>query len=387
VTTDFCTSCTVQAISDTQFLFSFDCSNRLVGNCVGFDTAGVCIDNSGAPLGTVTPTPAPFPVTVTPMPTPFPVTVTPTPAPFSVTVTPMPTPFPVTVTPTPTPFPVTTVAPLSPPTSFPITTTTSAPRSPPTSLPVSAPTLLPTHTPPAVTPLSIDGTNAPTDSINAPSNQGGGKSKSVVGVAVGGVVGGVALAVVVGVLVLWSQRHQTSKTTKPDNVPSFWNNQNTESNTDDDFASSRSPTTFSGYSMGGTSIAVTAALVQPSPMMQQPSPMHPITEVPSKRDVFVPTPDMPPAIPYIEATQNSVSSLSSSSQRLVYPANHVLNVKDQCRSVAMVRPSSSQSDNSHIPFAVALGVSTTSSVMASVVSSPSSNGTKKKPSRRILMDV
>ena len=79
--TDFCTSCTVAAISDTTFTPHFDCSNRLVGDCVGFEeTTGVCIDNSGGtvpapvqtpvavPVGTTIPPPAPAAV---PVPTPL----------------------------------------------------------------------------------------------------------------------------------------------------------------------------------------------------------------------------------------------------------------------------------------------------------------------------
>ena len=71
-----CNSCTIQNISDTEFLPIYDCSNLLDGDCVGIDAKGRCINNTGgnvtpapvriptsAPLGTVIPPPAPFPAT------------------------------------------------------------------------------------------------------------------------------------------------------------------------------------------------------------------------------------------------------------------------------------------------------------------------------------
>ncbi len=69
--TDFCNSCTIASIANTTFQPYFDCSNRLVGDCVGLDVDGMCIDNSGdvvpAPVlqaPTVTPVQAP---TLTPV--------------------------------------------------------------------------------------------------------------------------------------------------------------------------------------------------------------------------------------------------------------------------------------------------------------------------------
>lgn len=68
--TDFCNNCTIASISNTTFQPYFDCSNRLVGDCVGVDVDGMCIDNSGdvvpAPVqaSTVTPVQAP---TLTPV--------------------------------------------------------------------------------------------------------------------------------------------------------------------------------------------------------------------------------------------------------------------------------------------------------------------------------
>jgi hypothetical protein len=58
---DFCSSCDIQILTDTEFLPYFDCSNRLVGDCVGFDaTTGVCIDNTGS----IPPAPAPVSVPI-----------------------------------------------------------------------------------------------------------------------------------------------------------------------------------------------------------------------------------------------------------------------------------------------------------------------------------
>ena len=109
----------------------------------------------------------------------------------------------------------------------------------------------------------------------------------------------------------------------------------------------------------------------------------------NKSDVFIPTSDMPPPI------HNSAVTHALLSRRSAYPTNHVLDVKDQCRSVAMVQSSSpiliSQSERSNIPFAVAIGVDTTSSAMESVASSTSSksidNNQKKEPIGRTFLDV
>ena len=112
--TDFCNSCTIQVITDTEFLPFFDCSNRLVGDCVGFDLDGFCIDNNDG----VVPAPAP---SVAP-PTPFPPTTSTTPAPRA-----SPTLLPPSVTTTP--------APRTTPTTFPVTATNPTLRPLPTSFP------------------------------------------------------------------------------------------------------------------------------------------------------------------------------------------------------------------------------------------------------------
>jgi hypothetical protein len=133
--TDFCNSCTIQVISETEFLPFFDCSNRLIGDCVGLDLAGFCIDNGD---GTV---PAPAPALV--------------PAP-------VPAPVPALV-PAPIPAPIGTVSPPSAPmTSIPstntTTTTTLAPRASPTiSFPVTVPTFQPRPVP-TIVPVVTDPT-------------------------------------------------------------------------------------------------------------------------------------------------------------------------------------------------------------------------------------
>ena len=62
--TDPCNSCTIQSISDTELVSYFDCSNVLVGDCVGIDAAGLCINNTGevtsAPISKPVATSAPL---------------------------------------------------------------------------------------------------------------------------------------------------------------------------------------------------------------------------------------------------------------------------------------------------------------------------------------
>jgi hypothetical protein len=49
ISSDYCNSCDIQILTDTKFLPYFDCSNRLlVGDCVGFDTNGACIESSSS---------------------------------------------------------------------------------------------------------------------------------------------------------------------------------------------------------------------------------------------------------------------------------------------------------------------------------------------------
>ena len=183
LSTDICNSCSIQVVSDIDFLAYFDCSNRLVGDCVGFDDDGLCIDNNvgtapvrapvriptSAPLGTIIQPQTPRPALAT---TPAPRTTPTTPRPFTVTTPaprPPPTPFPVlvvtTLTPLPPPtlFPViaATLAPQKLPTAIPIIATTGAPRLPPTSLPITAPLSSPVRSTTA---------GAPTSSINQPAN-------------------------------------------------------------------------------------------------------------------------------------------------------------------------------------------------------------------------
>ena len=243
---------------------------------------------------------------------------------------------------------------------------------PPTALPTTFPTAYPTAIPSgivvSVSPSmdEIVKTQAPVvvqapmqvptvaDPVVSPvSNPDDGGNSTVI--AIGAAVGGVAIAAVIGFFLFYSRRSKASTESKPSNVSTY-----TESNTDDDYASSRSPTS-------------------PSPTRQAPAPFHPTTAAPSgKRDVYVPDLNMP------MRSDISPQTASSSSQRSSYPINHVVDVKDQCRSVAMVQPPSprfvSQAD-SNVPFAVALGVSTT------IASESSGNSSKREPSGRTAMDA
>ena len=198
--------------------------------------------------------------------------------------------------------------------------------------------------------------------------------ESIVGVAIGAAVGGVAIAALIVFFALFYKRRQAAASgTGNKSKPS-----NTESNTDYDFASSRSPT----FPSGQTGCSVTASLVQSSHSTHPPQ-MLPVTEELSAndREVYVPDVNMP--------MRNSISAqtASSSSQRSRYPANYVVDVKDQCRSVAVVRSSSptfiSQAD-SNVPHAVALGVSTANASLPSVSSSTS---TKREPSGIFMTDI
>ena len=143
---ELCNSCTILEISDTEFRSSFDCSNRLIGDCAGLDSNSICISNVGEDV----PVPVQSPIS--------------TPAPRS-----LPTPFPrnpVTPAPIVTETLVVTTAPLSPPTPFPVFAITSAPRSAPTPFPVttltprSSPTIVPVFLPPTGAPRSVPPTAA-----------------------------------------------------------------------------------------------------------------------------------------------------------------------------------------------------------------------------------
>jgi hypothetical protein len=91
VETDLCDSCTITAISDTEFDNVFDCSNRLpAGPCVGLDTGRNCISSAGVVPVTPAPVtvPAPVPVVVS---TPVPVDESaPEPVPVAEVLTPAP---------------------------------------------------------------------------------------------------------------------------------------------------------------------------------------------------------------------------------------------------------------------------------------------------------
>jgi hypothetical protein len=163
---DICNSCDIQILTDTEFLPSFDCSNRLVGNCVGFDASGACIDNSSG----VDPLPSPAPLNV-PISAPLGTTIPP----------PIPTsPVPVTV---PTSFSADPVS------VIPSPTTRNAPNSSGASLGTS----------------KSDERDAVQDSENERKSS---SNSSAVGIAIGCVVGGLVLAVVTGMYIL---RHRQKK--------------------------------------------------------------------------------------------------------------------------------------------------------------------------------
>jgi hypothetical protein len=64
--TDLCASCNIQKLTGTVFDFRFNCSNRLVGDCVGLDKNGLCIAGNGSTTTTGILVPAQAPVAVAP---------------------------------------------------------------------------------------------------------------------------------------------------------------------------------------------------------------------------------------------------------------------------------------------------------------------------------
>jgi hypothetical protein len=109
---EVCNSCTVTAISATEFDNVFDCSNRLTGPCVGLDADRICINNENGvtpapvtvPAPTIPTTPAPVDVSV---PTPVPAPVISTSAPVTDPTTPPPVAEPTPPVPDPQPVPIT----------------------------------------------------------------------------------------------------------------------------------------------------------------------------------------------------------------------------------------------------------------------------------------
>ena len=331
---DFCDSCTITAISDTEFDPYFDCSNRLVGDCVGIDSAGLCIDNNvgtapapvrvpiSAPLGNAVPSPTPLPVSAPiAAPTPFLVTVA--------TFAPLlpPTPFPVTVA---------TLAPLPPPTPFPITIVTSAPLTPQSDLP---PSTAPTAREAFEMPSKPAGQSPINTSTTSTSGQDVGSGTLIIGSAIG-CVGGLFLAALIALLILIVQRKKSASTSNEAKETATFSNQRNESNFDDEFIHPWSSRTTLGVSdiTGAVASLVRPPAIYPPlfyPMSDTTSNTTYTTEIlePKKCDAIHP-----------------------------YPVNPLLHVKDQCREVALVRvpapilSSESVRNITNIPVVVPMGV-------------------------------
>ena len=269
------------------------------------------------------------------------------------------------------------------PTSSPTTTPDAFPSTAPSAKTVSeSPSILVETDAPTVAPIVEVAVASPISNTNNSGN-------SIAVVAIGVAGAGVVIAAVIGFFVIYNQKSQARKENKPANASI-----EPESNDDNN-----------GFE----------SLVQLPPSICEPAtPHNPLTEAPAeKRDVYVPDLNMP--------MRTNISPQTASSQRMQqhpakhdldvkdqcrsvaamvpqspspalvsYPANHVLDVKDQCRSVAMV-PSSpppppavvSQSD-SNVPFAVAVGVSTT---IANIPFASSSASPTEEQSGRASSDV
>ena len=269
------------------------------------------------------------------------------------------------------------------PTSSPTTTPDAFPSTAPSAKTVSeSPSILVETDAPTVAPIVEVAVASPISNTNNSGN-------SIAVVAIGVAGAGVVIAAVIGFFVIYNQKSQARKENKPANASI-----EPESNDDNN-----------GFE----------SLVQLPPSICEPAtPHNPLTEAPAeKRDVYVPDLNMP--------MRTNISPQTASSQRMQqhpakhdldvkdqcrsvaamvpqspppalvsYPANHVLDVKDQCRSVDMV-PSSpppppavvSQSD-SNVPFAVAVGVSTT---IANIPFASSSASPTEEQSGRASSDV
>ena len=359
---DLCNSCTLRSITEFGFAIYWDCSNRDVGSCPVFNSNG-CQNTTASATEVPTTPPIDFAIFPSPIPT------------LSPAISPS------------------TTSPTDTPTSPPIQSTM-----PPSQLPTMLPTMFPSTVPSVIivteTPTmtkSIGGRGDTSTVIPTNINeQASNTNKSVVGTAVIAVVGGFALACIMGLMVFFIKRNQSGSTSS--STP------NKATLDDDNFTSSLPPTIGS---------SVTASYIRPSES-RQPAIFSPIVEtrtcqntyrvdapvlVPNgntKREVFVPPPDMRISNVVQPMQIISSSSASSSPQRQSYPTNHIVDVKDQCRSVAMVRASSptvvtQQDSSSRIPFAVVVGVSTTASLTSSL-STPSSRS-RREPNGRMMMDA
>ena len=298
---DYCNWCAVVAVSDTEFIPSFDCSNRLVGDCVGVDSDGICIDNSGSIISS--PPSAPNGTTVT---TPR---VAPVPAPVRA------------------PVPV--------------------PRPSPTKLPVAIttldPTLLPDISPFMVPPTVRDTNENPirqpvTTTIPTTSTRGQDISSgnfTIIGLVVG-CVGGLFLAAVIVFLMMLIQRKKHTKNETNKSVP--LEDLHAAPNFDD----TSSPPRSSRTTLGMSDTSTIASLVRPT--TTNPPLLYPMADTLS---------NTPYAAEILEPQKCDTLH--------PYPVNPLLHVKDQCRDVALVRVptpmslSPSDSANTNMPFAMPVG--------------------------------
>ena len=334
---DSCNWCVVAAVSDSTFIPYFDCSNRLVGDCVGFDSDGYCIDNSGsiissppsAPIGTSTPQPTVFPVTI-PAPVSFPDAGN-TPSPqiaFPVYIQPM-SPTPVSMVPS-------GLVAIESPTTNNVPMTTSVP------VPVGA----------------VQSEDR--DDIQASPNEGG--SKSLVGIAIGCVVGGFVLALAIGLFVYSRNQKQSKSNIKPSIISTSMDPYRVASNTDDNFRSSQS--------------------IREAPLNNAngEEPM----EASDHQDVYTVHRDES-----IQHKNRTSQSSSSSSPRLPpMPNNYgVVHAHDPSRNVGQIPqlvPTPPSEVYRDVPSEIALGVSTFTST--SSLSAPSRT-TMTEPSGIVLFDV
>ena len=342
---DLCNWCVVVAVSDSTFKPYFDCSNRLVGDCVGVDTDGICIDNNFGNVPAPTNIPISAPVgAITTQPTVFPVTI---PAPVSF----------------PTPYPVAGYTPsliTSSPANTPPMSPTPVSMVPSGFVAIESPT---TNNVPLTTsvPVPVGAVQSEDQGdVQASPNEGG--SKSLVGIAIGCVVGGFVLALAIGLFVYSRNQKQSKSNIKPSIISTSMDPYRVASNTDDNFRSSQS--------------------IREAPLNNAngEEPM----EASDHQDVYTVHRDES-----IQHKNRTSQSSSSSSPRLPpMPNNYgVVHGHDPSRSVGQIPPLVPTPPSEvyrDVPSEIALGVSTLTST--SSLSAPSRT-TMTEPSGIVLFDV
>ena len=305
-----------------------------------------------------------------------------------------------------TPTVVVTFPPSVPPmTSDPSTAPTIVPSRIPSNIPSRIPTAIPTKVvtvvPPTKEPVSLDApfgaksgglvTAAPVIVQTSSTSD-----NSIIGIVIGCVGGGFALAAFIAMMLFIKQRDTArgstgaTKSKRVDSTPSH-----TEFNSGHDFSASQSRSATSGTITESLNLA---PIQSSTPMI--PPLVHPETERsshhhrsshnrvndPHKPDIslYMVSPDTP-------YRNHSTHRRPATASRSSYPTHHVVDVKDQCRSVAMIRSSSptftSQASNSQIPIAVAMGVqsvtrtTTTTAAAAEVATSSTSSYTQPEATR------